>query len=92
VAKKTEVLRCKVGALKVVGLTAMTADGGPADPAAQTCPHLTGLLQTVRNKCDGHKTCSLRASEIGVAKNQCPGVSSVNFRVRCLNPGEILST
>ena len=77
-----------MGALKVVGLTAMNAEGGPAGPAAQTCPHLTNLLQTVRDKCDGHQTCTLKASEIGVARDQCSGVSSVNFRVRCIKPGE----
>ena len=80
-----------MGSLKVVGLTAMNAEGGPAAPAAQMCPHLTNLLQTVRSKCDGQKECTLKASEIGVAKNQCPGVSSVNFRVRCIKPRENMS-
>lgn len=85
-ARRSEVLQCKVGALKVVGLTAINAEGGPAASSVQTCPHITTLLQTVSNKCDGHQSCSLKASEIGVAKNQCPGVSSVNFRVRCIKP------
>jgi len=75
--------------MKVAGLTALNADGGPATPAAQTCPHLTSLLLAVRNKCDGHQTCRLKPSEIGVEKNQCPGVSSVNFRVNCIKPGDI---
>lgn len=91
IARKSEVLRCKVGALKVVGLTAINAEGGPAAAPAQMCPHLTNLLQIVRDKCDGHQTCALKASEIGVAKNQCPGVSSVNFRVNCIKPGEEIS-
>jgi len=88
VASKSEVLRCKVGAMKVTGLTALNADGDPASPAAQTCPHLTSLLLSVRNKCDGHQSCKLKPSEMGVAKNQCPGVGSVNFRVNCIKPGE----
>jgi len=75
--------------MKVAGLAALNAEGGPATPAAQTCPHLTSLLLAVRNKCDGHQTCRLKPSEIGVAKNQCPGVSSVNFRVNCIKPGDI---
>ena len=81
-------LRCKVGALKVVGLTALDAGGGAASPAAQTCPHLTSLLLTVRSRCDGHQSCVIKAEEIVLMKKQCPGVSSVHFRVNCIKPDD----
>jgi len=85
----SEKLECpNAGLLKVVGLTALNAAGNPARPHAQMCPHLKNVLETVRSKCDGHEMCQLKPRDIGVAKNQCPGVGSVNFRVRCVKPRE----
>jgi len=49
-AKKSEELKCKVGALKVLGLAALDATGNPSSPAAQTCPHLSNLLTLVRTR------------------------------------------
>ena len=87
-AKRSENLKCPGDRkIKIVGLVPLNARGHPASPSASVCPYLNGLLPIVQGKCDGRNQCQLRPSDVAVSKKQCPGVGSVNFRVRCLRKG-----
>ena len=91
-AKRTENLKCPGDRkIKIVGLVPLNAKGHPASPSASVCPYLNGLLPLVQGKCNGRNQCKLRASDVAVSKKQCPGVGSVNFRVRCLRKGTFAS-
>jgi len=70
--------------MTVVGMVALNDKGRRAAATAQTCPYLSNLLTTVRVKCSRRRQCQLSAREFGVSKDQCPGVSAVNFRVNCV--------
>ena len=83
---KVQQLECGDGqTMNIVGMTALDGRGRPAAVASQTCPYLNNLLTTARTKCSGRRQCQLTAREFGVSKDQCPGVSAVNFRVNCVN-------
>jgi len=73
--------------IKIEGLVPLNEKGGPASAAAKACPYLANLLPTVQGKCNGRKQCKLSRKDIAVSKKQCPGVGSVNFRVRCIKKG-----
>jgi len=82
---KVQELKCADDqSMNVVGMTAVDGEGRPAAAPAQSCPYLGNLLSTVRDKCSGRHRCQLTAREFGVSKDQCPGVSAVNFRVNCI--------
>jgi len=90
---KVQQLECAKGQkMNVVGLglMAMDARGRPASATSQTCLYLDSLLTTVQAKCSGERQCQLTAREFGVSKNQCPGVSAVNFRVNCIKSGGMI--
>jgi len=87
-ASRTENLKCPgKRTIKIVGLVPLDNKGHAASPAASVCPYLTSLLPTVQGKCNGRNQCLLSASDVAVTKKQCPGVGSVNFRVRCIKKG-----
>lgn len=91
-AKRTEALKCPgKRKIKIVGLVPLRKRGQPASPSASVCPYLTGLLPVVQGKCNGRQQCILSRSDIAVSKKQCPGVRSVNFRVRCIKKGIVAS-
>ena len=73
--------------IKIVGLVPLNAKGRPASPSARACPYLTSLLPTVQGKCNDRQQCKLSPKDIAVSKKQCPGVGSVNFRVKCIKKG-----
>jgi len=78
--------------MEVVGMRTMDKRGRPAAATSQTCPFLNNLLATVQFKCSGQRLCQLTAREFGVSKNQCPGVSKVNFRVNCIKSAGTMAT
>ena len=82
---KVQELKCAGDeTMDVAGMTAMNSQGRPAPASAQACPYLASLLSSVRNRCAGQQRCQLTANEFGVSRDQCPGVSAVNFRVNCI--------
>ena len=82
---KVQQLECAAGqTMNVVGMRAVDDKGRPASATSQACPYLDSLMTTVRAKCSGRRQCQLTAREFGVSKDQCPGVSAVNFRVNCV--------
>lgn len=89
-AKKTENLKCPGKRnIKIVGLVPLNEEGRPASSSAKVCPYLADLLPKVQGKCNGRQQCNLSPRDIAVSKKQCPGVGSVNFRVRCIKKGLI---
>jgi len=87
---KIQELKCGNGQrMNIDGITALDKSGRPAPPSSQTCPYLSQLLSTVQEKCSRRRQCQLTARQFGLSKNQCPGVSAVNFRVNCIGTYEI---
>jgi len=86
--RRSETLKCPTPRkLKIAGVVPLNRQGKPTSPSSGACPYLAGLLQTVQGRCDGRQQCKLSRADIAVKKKQCPGVASVNFRVRCLKKG-----
>jgi len=87
-ARRSETLKCPgTRTLKIAGVVPLNDEGQPASASASVCPYLAGLLPAVQGKCDGRRRCQLSRTDISVSNKQCPGVASVNFRVRCIKKG-----
>ena len=92
-ARRSETLKCPgTRRLKIVGVVPLNTAGRPASSSASVCPYLASLLPVIQGKCDGRPNCRLSRSDIAVNKKQCPGVASVNFRVRCIKKGMAISS
>lgn len=78
--------------LQIAGLVPLNEKDRPASPSAGACPYLANLLPTVQAKCNGRQQCKLSPKDLAVSKKQCPGVGSVNFRVRCIKKGRLRFT
>ena len=87
-ARRSETLKCpSKRKLKIVGVVPLDEGDHPASASASVCPYLAGVLSTVQGRCDGRQQCKLSRTDIAVSRKQCPGVASVNFRVRCIRKG-----
>jgi len=88
-ARRSETLKCPGKRnLKIVGVVPLNAAGRPASASVSVCPYLSSLLPVVQGKCNGRQLCKLGRRDVAVSKKQCPGVASVNFRVRCVKKGK----